>query len=87
MSVSHSYEWQYAGQGNTSYLYPWGNQLKMGTNFPQTQHGRTIPGPADVDEFEPMGNSMFGVTDLIGNVWQYTDEFYDIHTPFLHTCT
>ena len=78
--LPHSYEWHYAAQGNTSYLYPWGNTMKMGTNFPMQQNGRNIPGPSDVDAFEPNGNSMFGVTDLIGNVWQYTDEFKDIHT-------
>eukprot|EP01084_Bolivina_argentea_P186856 321979_1 len=76
----HSFEWQYAAQGNTTYDYPWGNIQNMGINFPQTQHGRTIPGPADVDEFVPKGDSIFGVSDLIGNIWQYTDEFTDDHT-------
>ena len=38
--LPHSYEWQYAAQGNTSYLYPWGNKQQMGTRFPQTQHER-----------------------------------------------
>ncbi len=70
----------YAGQGNTSYKYPWGNSEQMGTRFPQTKHGRNIPGPADVNAFVPMGDSMFGVSDLIGNVWEYTDEFSDDHT-------
>eukprot|EP01084_Bolivina_argentea_P290186 498394_1 len=78
--LPHSYEWQYAGQGNTSNIYPWGNTQGMGINFPKTQHGRTIPGPADVDEFSPKSDSVFGVADMIGNVWQYTDEFTDPHT-------
>eukprot|EP01084_Bolivina_argentea_P290183 498388_1 len=78
--LPHSYEWQYAAQGNTSYLYPWGNSQQMGTKFPNQQHGRTVPGPEEVDAFAPEGNSMFGVSDLIGNVWQYTDEFIDNHT-------
>eukprot|EP01084_Bolivina_argentea_P093648 168393_1 len=78
--IPHSYEWQYSGQGNTSLLYPWGNSQHMGSNFPQTQHGRTIPGPSDVDAYSPKSDSLFGVADLIGNVWQYTDEFSDPHT-------
>ena len=79
--LPHSYEWQYAAQGNnTQYLYPWGNQQNEGINYPKTNHGRNIIGPEDVDAYSPNGDSMFGVSDLIGNVWQYTDEFYDIHT-------
>eukprot|EP00486_Rosalina_sp_Unknown_P008782 CAMPEP_0201589924 /NCGR_PEP_ID=MMETSP0190_2-20130828/172184_1 /ASSEMBLY_ACC=CAM_ASM_000263 /TAXON_ID=37353 /ORGANISM="Rosalina sp." /LENGTH=962 /DNA_ID=CAMNT_0048045033 /DNA_START=27 /DNA_END=2915 /DNA_ORIENTATION=+ len=79
--LPHSYEWQYAAQGNLSmYSYPWGNSQGMGTKFPQQQHGRTIPGPEDVDKYASVGSSMFGVADLIGNVWQYTDEFTDNHT-------
>jgi len=70
----------YAGQGNTSYLYPWGNTQEMGTRFPQTQHGRSIPEPAEVTAFVPKGDSVFGVSDLIGNVWHYSDVFTDAHT-------
>eukprot|EP01084_Bolivina_argentea_P082478 149348_1 len=82
--LPHVQEWQYAAQGNLyNYSYPWGNQQLMGINFPMTQHGRTIPGPSDVNAFVPNGNSMFGVSDLIGNVWQYTDEFIDNHTRYV----
>lgn len=35
--------------------------------------------PADVDA-HPNGASPFGVMDLVGNVWQWTDEFGDDHT-------
>ena len=78
--LPHSYEWQYAAQGNTSWLYPWGSQQGMGSNFPKQQNGRTLPGPADVDAFATKGRSMFGVADLVGNVWQYTSAFSDAHT-------
>eukprot|EP01084_Bolivina_argentea_P186940 322125_1 len=80
--LPHSFEWQYAAQGNTTYLYPWGNEANAGINYPQTQHGRNIPGAANVDEFVPKGDSIFGVSDLIGNVWQYTDQFDDEHTSY-----
>lgn len=39
-----------------------------------------MPAPADVDAFFPRGNSPFGVADLIGNVWNFLDEFRDLHT-------
>ncbi len=40
----------------------------------------TDPGPVEVGKFSPQGDSIFNVSDLIGNVWQFTDEFSDIHT-------
>ena len=36
-------------------------------------------GPDDVDA-HPAGASSFGVMDLAGNVWQWTDEYVDDHT-------
>ena len=35
--------------------------------------------PDDVDA-HPKGASQFGVMDLVGNVWQWTDEYVDEHT-------
>jgi formylglycine-generating enzyme required for sulfatase activity len=36
-------------------------------------------GPDPVDA-HPDGASPYGVMDLVGNVWQWTDEFTDEHT-------
>jgi formylglycine-generating enzyme required for sulfatase activity len=36
-------------------------------------------GPDAVDA-HPSGASPFGVMDLVGNVWQWTDEYVDEHT-------
>jgi len=30
-----------------------------------------------------VGDSPFGVSDLVGNVWQYTDEFQDDHNRYV----
>jgi iron(II)-dependent oxidoreductase len=35
--------------------------------------------PDDVDA-HPAGASPFGVMDLVGNVWQWSDEYADDHT-------
>ena len=35
--------------------------------------------PTDVDAY-PQGGSPWGVMDLVGNVWQWTDEYVDEHT-------
>ena len=36
-------------------------------------------GPENVDA-HPSGASPFGVMDMVGNVWQWTDEYEDEHT-------
>ena len=46
---------------------------------PITDHGR-IMGPASDVDAHPNGASPFGVMDMVGNVWQWTDEYVDEHT-------
>jgi formylglycine-generating enzyme required for sulfatase activity len=64
------FEWQLAAQGTDGRLWPWGNEMdstrcNVGLN-------RTTP----VNAF-PDGASPFGVEDLVGNVWQLTNDVYD----------
>jgi formylglycine-generating enzyme required for sulfatase activity len=76
--LPHEWEWQYAAQANDDRLYPWGNE-KDNNRVPPFENGREQRPPTDVDAF-PQGASPFGVLDLVGNVWQWTDEFQDQHT-------
>ncbi len=76
--LPHEWEWQYAAQGADGRLYPWGNSWNAAA-VPDPAKGRDLPGPADVDA-HPAGASPFGVMDMTGNVWQWTDEFVDDHT-------
>merc|ERR1712032_91326 len=77
--LPQTFEWSYFGQSATAgEEYPWGKDDDP-TRYPQLHTGRTIPGPEDVDMYLN-GSSKFGVSDLIGNVWQYTSEFHDAHT-------
>jgi formylglycine-generating enzyme required for sulfatase activity len=76
--LPHEWEWQYAAQGNDGRLYPWGND-KDTQRTPPFETGREQRPPTDVDAY-PQGASPFGVLDLVGNVWQWTDEFQDPHT-------
>ena len=76
--LPHEWEWQYAAQGSDGRLYPWGNSWNPAA-VPQPDEGQTMRGPDAVDA-HPAGASPFGVMDLVGNVWQWTDEFVDEHT-------
>ena len=76
--LPHEWEWQYAAQGTDGRLYPWGDTWNDAT-VPVPDKGRTMRGPDAVDA-HPQGASPFGVMDLVGNVWQWTDEFQDEHT-------
>jgi len=62
-------EWQYAAQGNDGRLYPWGNEMDS-TNCNIGLNKLTL-----VNEF-PGGGRRFGVMDLVGNIWQLTNDVY-----------
>ncbi len=76
--LPREWEWQYAAQGSDGRLYPWG-QTWDADAVPAPHRGRTMRAPDDVDA-HPLGASPFGVLDLVGNIWQWTDEFEDEHT-------
>ncbi len=76
--LPHEWEWQYAAQGSDRRLYPWGNDWDANA-VPAPDKSRSMRGPDDVAA-HPRGASPFGVMDLVGNVWQWTEEFTDEHT-------
>jgi gamma-glutamyl hercynylcysteine S-oxide synthase len=81
--LPHEWEWQLAAQGlvpqgKDGRLYPWGNDWDP-SRVPPQEHGHDLRAPSDVDAY-PGGASVAGVFDLVGNVWQWTDEFVDEHT-------
>ena len=76
--LPHEWEWQYAAQGTDGRLYPWGNEWDDSA-VPLPDKSRTMRGPDAVDA-HPKGASPFGVMDMVGNVWQWTEEFVDEHT-------
>lgn len=66
------YEWEYASSGPLALDYPWGNSWRDGIcNTVELKHYSTTP----VGVF-PESNSHFGVTDMAGNVEEYTADNY-----------
>ena len=76
--LPHEWEWQYAAQGTDGRAFPWGN-LWDGLAVPAPDRARDLTSPDNVDA-HPTGASPFGVMDMVGNVWQWTDEYQDEHT-------
>lgn len=77
--LPRSWEWQVAAQGaDGANRYPWGD-ARDPSLVPPRSTGRVFPTLEDVG-LRPGGASPFGVEDLLGNVYQWTDEFLDAHT-------
>jgi len=76
--LPREWEWQYAAQGGDGRRYPWGDDWRDDA-VPAPNRGRRVRAPDPVDA-HPAGASVFGVLDLVGNVWQWTDEYLDEHT-------
>jgi len=77
--LPHETEWQFAAQGTDGRLYPWGNTMNAEALPPECKDKDVLRPPTDVDAF-PKGASPFGVMDMAGNVWQWTDEYHDEHS-------
>ncbi|MBN2665653.1 MAG: formylglycine-generating enzyme family protein [Bacteroidales bacterium] len=62
-------EWQFAAQGTDGRKWPWGNE------FHGTLCNNSFGKPTPVDAFTK-GMSPWGVIDMVGNVWQMTNDMY-----------
>jgi len=76
--LPHEWEWQMAAQSTDGRIYPWGD-VWLPANVPTPVTGRAMTSPEPVDA-HPQGASPYGVMDMVGNVWQWTDEYVDDHT-------
>ncbi|HXG67990.1 MAG TPA: SUMF1/EgtB/PvdO family nonheme iron enzyme [Blastocatellia bacterium] len=65
-------EWEAAARGSDGRIYPWGNDWKTGVANIGTK-GITM-----VAQF-PAGASPAGAVDMIGNVWEWTADEFDLY--------
>jgi formylglycine-generating enzyme required for sulfatase activity len=61
-------EWEYAARGNDLRRYPWGNDFDA---------ARVPSGDTSPVGFYSAGASPFGLYDMAGNVWEWTDDWFD----------
>lgn len=59
-------EWQRAALGDTGWCYPWGDKL----DETRGNYGNNIGQPSNVEKY-PEGISIFGVMNMVGNVWEW----------------
>jgi iron(II)-dependent oxidoreductase len=71
-------DWLASALGGGPYECPW-EADPANARAPEPDYGRTMLAASDVDG-HPKGASPFGVIDMVGNVWQWTDEYVDEHT-------
>jgi formylglycine-generating enzyme required for sulfatase activity len=76
-------QWQRAAQGDDGRDYPWGNDWDSshcnndvdGQDWQKRiDHGNTT---SPVTQYEGKGDSPFGVVDMAGNVWEWTNSAYE----------
>lgn len=66
-------EWEKAARGPDGWVYPWGDTFDAALcNSAESRIG----GTTEVDKF-PKGKSYYGCYDIAGNVWEWTDSWYD----------
>jgi formylglycine-generating enzyme required for sulfatase activity len=66
-------EWEAAARGPDGRTWPWGDELVLGRcNTVEAELGTTTP----VHQYVPDGDSPAGVSDMIGNVWEWTSSLF-----------
>ncbi len=66
-------EWEKAARGTDGRIYPWGDEFvaeNCNTSESKTEGTRVV-------DAHPGGASPFGVMDMAGNVWEWTDTLYE----------
>lgn len=62
-------EWELAARGPDTRIYPWGNMFDpWRCNTSESMKKGTTP----VGFYSPGGDSIYGVADMVGNVWEWT---------------
>lgn len=66
-------EWEKAARGPDGRLYPWGDYFDpWRCNTLESAKRTTTP----VGSYSPSGDSVYGIADLSGNVWEWTSSFF-----------
>jgi len=78
-------EWEKAARGTTVRAYPWGDDPAGCTLANFYNNGYCVGDTSQVGDY-PASTSPYGAMDMTGNVWEWTDDWYDFgyysRTPY-----
>lgn len=73
-------EWEYAARSPAAWVFPWGNTYNAGrANIDEVSSnvtgGKRLQATTPVGTY-PTGKSWIGASDMAGNVWEWTSDWY-----------
>ena len=73
ISLPSEKQWEKAARGPFGLKYPWGNRFDEN----RCNAGKGPKGDTNSVDAYPTGMSPYGCYDMVGNVWEWTGDFYD----------
>ncbi|MCB8924925.1 MAG: SUMF1/EgtB/PvdO family nonheme iron enzyme [Ardenticatenaceae bacterium] len=74
------HQWEKAARGWDGRKYPWGNYWTEGCcNSMESGINTTT----SVGQYSPQGDSPYGCSDLVGNVWEWTRSKWQLDSPWI----
>ena len=67
-------QWEKASRGIDERIYPWGNEWDP-EKLNSMEGGANSTTP--VDSYAPEGDSPYGASDMVGNVWEWCQDWFD----------